>query len=200
MPYYRKCSKSVAEMAKSILRQYPSHQPLIDAGVTIDFVFAFPDLDEQGNPVNDALTKGGVKALGLAKIIPADRRAKGESDCEVKLDAPHWDSIDVEQQEALLDHELNHFSVVVEGENTDGETVFKKDSNGRPKLRMRKHDREFGWFRIIAERHGANSQERIQAAEIMAVDGQYFWPEIVNQLKAKSDHGSRTQKLELEEA
>lgn len=41
--------------------------------------------------------------------------------------------------------------------------------------------------------------ERIQAAQLMADNGQYFWPDITNALKS---HGkeSRTQKLELANA
>lgn len=198
MPYYRKCPKSVRDMAQNLLSRFETHKPLLDAGVTIDFVFAFPDLDENGMALNDALKKGGVKCLGLAKVIPNDRRAKGESDAEIKLDAPHWDAIDQDEQEAILDHELHHLSPVQDGTNTEGNPIFKLDPNGRPKIKMRKHDAEFGWFKIIAERHGRYSIEQIQANWLMAENGQYFWPDIVNALKSNgSAKTSRTQKLEL---
>jgi len=36
-----------------------------------------------------------------------------------------------------------------------------------------------GWFACIADRHGAASQEQIQAAAIMEKTGQYFWPGLV---------------------
>jgi hypothetical protein len=195
MPTYTLCKNiddAVEKMAARILRQFDSHKPILDAKVRIDFVFAYPDLDENAMPVNDAIKRHGVKALGLCKVIPCDRRAKGEADAEIKLDGKHWESVDVPEQEALLDHELNYISVCEEGKDVTGRTVFKQDSNGRPKLRMRKHDVEVGWFGIIASRHGAHSQERIQAASIMENHGQLYWPAIAAQEKR-----GRAQHLEV---
>lgn len=63
-------------------------------------------------------------------------------------------------------------AIVVTGDN---------DDLGRPKLKMRKHDVEIGWFKIIAERHGAHSIERQQAKIIFDTMGQSFWPGLVSQ-------------------
>jgi hypothetical protein len=53
------------------------------------------------------------------------------------------------------------------------------DDLGRPKLRMRKHDINFGWFNQVAKRHGSASQERIQARMILDEAGQFYWPDLV---------------------
>lgn len=196
MPTYALCSNiddSVEVMAARLLRQFETHAPLLDAKVRIDYVFAYPDVDENGIPVNDALKHHGVKALGIAKIIPCDRRAKGEADAEIKLDGKWWESVDDPEREAVLDHELHHLNPVADGKDTEGRTVFKKDSNGRPKLRMRKHDIDIGWFNIIAQRHGAVSIERKQAAQIMEQCGQLYWPELAGQQTKRS----RAQALEV---
>jgi hypothetical protein len=63
---------------------------------------------------------------------------------------------------ALLDHELTHVEVVYEV---------------RPrKLRTRHHDRTYGWFDEVAQKHGEASQE-VQQARRFAADeaGQLYF-------------------------
>ena len=67
---------------------------------------------------------------------------------------------------------------------------------GRPELKLRKHDHEFGWFERVAQRHGAHSQERIQAARMMDSSGQAYWPEIFAQTELNSNLG-RFGKMEM---
>lgn len=175
MATFQKCDKTVIEMANGILKEFESHHPLVDAGVKIDFVFAFCDRDDEGNATNNALMLHGVKALGIARIIGTKDRAKGNGDAEICLDGDYWqETASEEQQRALLDHELHHISL----------KMVKKqlvhDDLGRPKIVMRKHTVQFGWFAVIAERHGKNSQEQIQAQLIMDSFGQYFLPQLAD--------------------
>jgi len=172
MPTYERCSRSVNDLAYEILTEFESHKPLLDVKIKIDFVFASPDLDDDGQQVNEALKKNGRKALGIARKIPLKDRALGRGDVEVALDAPWWEEATVKQKAALLDHELHHF----EPKQKDGAFVF--DDLGRPIIQMRKHDFEFGWFKIIAERHGGNSPECIEARKIWDDAGQLFWPDL----------------------
>lgn len=171
MPTFQKCDSSVKAMAKEILSKYESHRPILDVGVTFDFLFAFCDRDEDTNePLNDALTHNGIRALGIAKIVNLKDRVKGLADAEILLDGDHWAEIKDGDRAALLDHELHHISLkIVKG-------VIQHDPAGRCKLKMRKHDVEIGWFKTIAERHGKHSIEQQQAAQIMEMAGQYFWP------------------------
>lgn len=175
MPTYKRADKSVEDLAQAILLEFESHGPLLDARVKIDFLFAFADLDKHGMPRNNALVHNGVKALGLARKLPLKQRAMGRGDVEVSLDGDWWKEASEAEQKALLDHELHHFCVMV-----DSRGIMRDDLN-RPRIQLRKHDFEFGWFSIIAERHGDASQERKVAQAIMDRAGQYFWPQFFGQ-------------------
>src|SRR5437667_3644642 len=180
MPTYERCPKEVTALANDILCAYPEHKPLLDCKTKFDFVFASPDIDEKtGEALNDALKKHGRKALGIARKIPLKDRALGRGDVEVSLDAPWWEKATEKQRRALLDHELHHFAVK---ESDEDGYVF--DDLNRPVIQMRKHDFEFGWFKLIAERHGANSPECIAAIQIWDEAGQLFWPDVL-QLASK---------------
>jgi hypothetical protein len=173
MSTFQKCPNEVRELANEILCEFETHKPLLDAKVSFDFVFAFAEIDEQTQElVGNALTKNGVKALGIARKISLKDRALGRADAEVALDGNWWKDATVEERRGLLDHELHHFAVRVDKRG------LVRDDLGRPVLKMRKHDYEFGWFKSVAARHGPHSQERLQAAEIMCDSGQYFWPGI----------------------
>lgn len=152
-------------MANELLNKH--YEPAVSAGLRVDLVFAYPDLDDaSGEPINDAITKNGIRALGLCRVVNAKDRAKGNGDVEILIDGYWWERNDYDERLALLDHELYH--IVLRSE---------RDDMGRPKIKLRKHDVEFGWFNEIARRHGINSQERIQAKSIMDNQGQYYFPQ-----------------------
>lgn len=175
MPTYQKCDGSVAELAREILCEFPTHKPILDARVQIDYIFAFPDYDDMGMAKNDAIRHHGCKALGLARRLKLKDRVMGRGDCEVLLDGHWWKEASRDERRAILDHELHHFIVK---QSTHG--VFERDDIGRPKIVLRHHDFEFGWFAVIAERHGLASQERQQAKIMMEQGGQFFWPEVAS--------------------
>lgn len=142
--------------------------------MAIDLIFAFPNYDEKGSPIGCALKLHGVPASGIAKIIGLKDRAMGRGDAEITIDYEFWKEASFETQCALLDHELTHLAPI-----TNKHGVFKKDDLDRPKLRMRKHDFQVGWFDCIAKDHGAHSIERMQARELVEVRGQFYFPEMV---------------------
>ena len=172
MPTFKKCPLEVSTMALGVLKEHQSHRPVLDCEVKIDYVFAYCDRDEDtGEPLNNAITHQGQKALGLTRVIPEKDRVKGMGDAEILLDGDWWtETAGEEEQIALLDHELHHVSLkTVKG-------VIQHDSAGRPRLKLRKHDVQIGWFACIAERNGKHSIEQMQAATIMDALGQFFWP------------------------
>lgn len=176
---FQKCPPSVAKMAKSILEQFESHKPLVNAGVTVDFVFAFAEKDEKtGEPKGDALKHHGVKALGICRKIGLKDRALGRADAEISLDGDWWATAGEDEQRALLDHELHHIQVKIDKRG------LVRDDLQRPVIRLRPHDVETGWFKIIAERHKQASQECKQAVEIMCNGGQFFWPALSKLVEA----------------
>lgn len=191
MPTFERCDESVNELATKLLNEYDSHKPLVACEVKIDFVFAYCDCDDKGRPLNDALTKGGLKALGITRKIALKDRALGRGDAEIALDGDWWKKANENEQAALLDHELHHVAVKFD---KVGNPQF--DDLGRPQIKLRKHDIEFGWFKCIAERHGAASQERIQAKSMMDMAGQFFWPDLAPTVELISG-GKSTGKMAL---
>lgn len=181
MPTFERCDESVRELATKLLNEYDTHKPLVALEAKIDFVFAYADCDDKGRPLNDALTKGGLRALGITRKISLKDRALGRGDAEIALDGDWWKQASANEQAALLDHELHHVAVKCD---KVGNPQF--DDLGRPQVKLRKHDIEFGWFKCIAERHGAASQERIQAKSMMDLAGQYFWPDVAPTIELTS--------------
>jgi hypothetical protein len=64
-----------------------------------------------------------------------------------------------------------------------------RDDIGRPLIKLRKHDYEFGWFNIIAARHGIASAEVQQATRIADEMGQYYFPGMVVEEESAAPRG-----------
>jgi len=175
MPTYERCGQAVRDLANQILCEYETHKPLLDARVWIDLVFARTAEDSSGIPIGNAITRQGVKAIGRARKLPPQQRLMGRGDAEILLDWHWWHHLnEPDEQKALLDHELHHIKVQL---NRNG--VAKLDWAGRPKLVLRHHDFDFGWFTAIAQRHGGASVEVKQAKGILDSCGQFYWPNLV---------------------
>jgi len=173
MPKYQKCGEAVTLLAGAILCEFPTHKPTLDARVKIDYVFAFADRDDAGNILGCAIKHRGIQALGLCRKVSLKDRVMGRGDVEITLDGDWWESHDEDEQRSLLDHELHHILVQVD---SNGKALT--DDFSRPKISMRPHDVEVGWFSVIAARHGKVGIERRHAAQIMQQFGQMFWPEL----------------------
>lgn len=171
-------------MANDLINEFADHTALVTARVRIDLAFAFCDRDEGGLAKNYALTKNGVRCLGIARIIGPKDRAMGRGDAEICIDGDHWETIPDADRRALLDHELHHLTPKL-----DQSGGFKLDDMHRPMIRMRKHDYEFGWFTIIAMRHRDASPERQQAKMMMDESGQFLFGPIMGipQLETADD-------------
>lgn len=172
MASFERAPKSVEHMARALLEEFETHKPLPDSGAVIDFVFARAELNDDGEPKGNALSKNGIRALGIARKLSLKDRAMGRGDAEIALDADHWTTIDETQQRALLDHELHHLTPKIDKRG------LVRDDLGHPVILLRKHDLEMGWFNIIAERHEAASIECKQAKFIFDNFGQAYWPEM----------------------
>ena len=167
MKVYDKCPQSVHDRVAALVAQY--HPELKVAEVTFDLMFiARSDDDEGTKPV---LTLHGVPALAIARIVPSKERAKGCGDAEILIDRDRYTNMPARKQDALLDHELQHFEV-----QHDKDGGIKTDDQHRPKLKTRPHDYDFGWFECIARRHGVNSIEVQQARMMYEESGQTLFP------------------------
>lgn len=160
---YKRAPEEVYKIARELIEK---HHPNTDkAGVKFDILFATSDSGH-------ALKCHGWPANAVVRIVGPVERAKGAGDAEIRIDADIWESLTEAEQAALVDHELYHVMPVLD----DASGEWKRDAYDRPKLKMRPHDMQVGWFTEIANRHGESSMERKQAREIFAKDGQAFFP------------------------
>lgn len=87
MSTYQKADGEVTEMAASILKQFESHKPLLEAKVRVDFVFAYGERDEEtGERIGDALTLHGFRAFGITRKLSLKDRTMGRGDAEIAID------------------------------------------------------------------------------------------------------------------
>lgn len=178
MSSFERAPKEVIELANEVLCKWETHKATLDAKVKIDFVLALPGVDEDGNPVGDAIRHHGYKALGLTRKIGLKDRTMGRGDVEILIDKEWYEEATEPQRRALLDHELNHVIV-----RTDEDGAVLRDDLTRPKINIRPHDYEFGLFKIVAERNKAASLE-VQACKIMwEHSGQVLFPFVWKELQ-----------------
>lgn len=159
MPTYQKADGAILAELSAVMRKY--HGRLADAGVTVDVLMAYASRDENGDPIGHAIKHRGVVAKACIRIIGLKDRAAGRADAEMLIDGDEVDTWSEEELWALLDHELTHLELLV-----DREGNIKRDDLERPRLKLRPHDREFGWFDDVARRHRAYSFESQQAREM----------------------------------
>lgn len=162
MKTYSQASEDVLRIIERVREEY--YSPDLD-GVTVAALFVY-DM-EATEPV---LTHGGYPAQALCRITPVRDRALGVADAVIVIDRSNWLTLTIREREALLDHELHHLERVVD-EDTE---LPKTDAVDRPKLAIRKHDHQFGWFDSVAERYGDASPEVRQAKQLIAATGQLY--------------------------
>ena len=165
---YQNANSAVREQAAEIIKAH--HPDLYNVGVKIEFVFGLASEDAEGNKKFPTITVNGYPANGKAKILGNLDRLLTGYDALVVLDGDKWTELSEEQQNALLDHEINHFTVK---RNIKGEISY--DKANRPRLALRKHDVQFGWFKVVAERHGTDSAEVEQANQLFTAGANSFF-------------------------
>lgn len=158
------------------------HERLKLAEVTIGVLAAHgPVSEETGERTGPAIKHHGIKALAKVRIVSLRDRAHGLPDAEILIDGDEWPMLSRQQRIALFDHELTHLELA-------GET----DDLGRPKLKIRQHDFQVGWFHEVAERHGSSSIEVQQAQQFADEHGQlYLFVPPLPPTKAKRPPASR---------
>lgn len=161
------------KIAEVLIRYHRHLEP-----VRIDVLFAYG-----ADPEDQVLMNGGYPAIATIKINGAKDRALGSGDALILIDRASWSGFTDEQKDAIIDHELTHLEVVL-----DKAGRVDMDYLGRPKLQMRMHDHQFGWFDAVADRHGENSMEVFQARSLIAQTGQlYLNFSTVNELESEDE-------------
>jgi hypothetical protein len=146
---YDPAPAEVAELAQRLIAN--RHRPLIDAGVTITYLFAH-------NPDGPAVQHNGYPAAATVQRTTAKARAAGHADAIITIDGDQWPAWSDEKRAALLEHELYHLEV-----QYDDGGALKLDKAGRPALKLRKHDIVIGGFSQVIEWHG---KEAVEAQQI----------------------------------
>lgn len=135
-------------------------------GVRVGMLMALAPVDEETGEIKaPALKHHGWPCLALARIVPTKDRVAGLPDAMIYVDGDAWKGMTKAERLALIDHELTHF---------DFPAKRGEDCHGRPKLKLRPHDHEFGWFDEVAERHRLASQEVRQAQRFATTCGQLY--------------------------
>lgn len=163
MKKYSSAPSEVADRVAHLIKLF--NRDLLDAGVKIDLLSVTND-DEEAVP----LTLHGYPCQAVVRIINSKDRAKGCGDAEIVIDEANYLTLTDAERDALCDHELHHLEVC---KTKKGRLIL--DENRRPKLKMKKHDVQIGWFETIAIRHGAASAECKQAARVLTGGAQSFF-------------------------
>ena len=155
MSWYSIANEEVNLTIQKVMKE--NHGELHAAGVTVTALIA---RSEEG----PAIKVRGSEAAGCIRITKLAERTLGLGDALMILDGESMIAWSSKRLQAVIDHELRHL-MLAKNKRT-GE--IQLDDEGRPKLRIRPHDFEFGWFARTAELYGEESYEVSQAREIVA--------------------------------
>lgn len=144
---------------------------LTEAETRVKLMFAFGPKGKHGELLKPAILRKGVRLYGEVKINNPKDRAEGKADATVWIDGDEWPGWSEARRRAAIHHELHHLAV-----ERDAYGKVKTDDYDRPVMTSRPHDFEVGWFKVIADIHGADSFEVEQAARLADATGQLLWP------------------------
>jgi hypothetical protein len=168
MPVYAEAPNEVRLIVEEMVEKY--HQPLREHQVKIDLLFATAKADEFGEVSGAPVKLNGYPCAAIAKAISYKLRVQGHGDCEIIIDGDKWPEYSEEETRALIDHELEHFEL-----KFDKDGYLVRDDLDRPKIKIRKHDHQFGWFNSVARRHGKASLEVKQAESFITGPLRQLW-------------------------
>lgn len=165
-----------------LIENDPDHYHLKMAGVTVAVLYFRSD---------GPLKLHGYPAAAVVKKVSTKDRALGMKDSVITVDWNTWSEMQPRQRVALVDHELMHLKPVIEeweyardgegeiiyeaGEPVKKSATYEFDDLHRPKLTMRLHDVEHGWFLRCAEKWGRDAGETQQAVTLYDRHGQLLF-------------------------
>ena len=165
MKIYTKASSDVYDRVAHLIRLF--RPDLLDAGLKVDLLFISTDDENDEEP---PLKLNGYPCYAVVRVVDVKGRTMGRGDAEIVIDEAQYLVMNDPKRDALLDHELHHIELVLTPKGR-----VKLDCRKRPQLTMRKHDRQYGWFDAIAQRHGINSIEVQQAQSLVLAGTQIYF-------------------------
>lgn len=161
-------AKADDETAARVARMIKAHHPdLVRCQVTVEALTVEHDDPKNEDP---AISHRGYAALAQVRAVPVKDRTAGRVDAEILLDLRRYKKLPAKRKDALIDHELQHLQPVC-----GKDQVPRLDGAGRPRLKLRRHDRQMGWFDVIVQRHGEDAPEKVQARELVEQAGQLYF-------------------------
>lgn len=154
---YMKVDAGMSSKVAAVMQQY--HSPLVDAGLSVDTLFAFAARNKDGEQTGPAIAVRGHPVKAKIKVTPLKDRAKGDGDVELILDGDNWNNIPDADQVAILDQQFTSLELVLEEDEESASAKVARDDLGRPKLRKRVSDFAAEGYWECAERHKGASQE-----------------------------------------
>ena len=174
----------VSELVTELIDQFHPH--LRDVDVTFEFLSVTREKDDDGEFAGDhPLKLHGYPCAAIVKINAYKLRVQGHADVLITINGEEWETLSRDEQRALMDHELTHVEL-----KTDAEGNLSRDDLGRPKLKMRLHDHQFGWFDAVVRRHGKASIEHQQAETFVTATWEQMWLPFVSSSGSKRKTGS----------
>lgn len=183
---YELADTDVISVLDRMMAKY--HKDLTEVELRVCCLMAIPAKNDKGEPLAPAVKLNGYPCQAIIKIISYKDRVAGREDVEITIDADNWEKLSEAERDALIDHELTHIEV-----QRDDEGTVKADDCGRPKVKMRLHDHQHGWFDVVAKRHGDASAEVKQAKAFADEFGQVYFG-----WSRPPEHGIETQRLSAE--
>jgi hypothetical protein len=162
MKSYDPAPAEVYSQLASVIERW--HPDLKVSQARIDLLFVYADEGEV------PLKLHGWPCQAVVRIIGDKDRVAGRGDAEIVIDKGNYSGLSDAEKDALLDHELYHLKV-----KKDRHGIIQVDDHRRPKLKMRPHDVEVGWFDEIAQRHGEASAEIRSARALLHSRGQLYF-------------------------
>lgn len=160
---YQKFDGAEMKIVQVVMKKH--HPDLVQRGVTVDCLFVFQDGEKSGE---HTLKFHGYPAAAVVRKVPLKDRVKGAGDAEIVFDLAWWSAASEEERVAVIDHELTHLEVKRNKNTKEVET----DDHGRPVLKLKLHDIQFGGFTSIVKKHGQHAPEAQAAKQVQDQWGQ----------------------------
>lgn len=169
MPIYEAAPTEVRERVERMMTMY--HGELEAEKVSIDLLFASPKPDSDGeiDPESYPVKLNGYPCAAVVKVNAYKLRVLNHADAEITIDKQQWEELSEPERDALIDHELEHLEI-----KRDKDGGVLRDDLDRPKIRLRKHDHQYGWFNAVARRHGEASFE-VKQYKVLLESKRQMW-------------------------
>jgi hypothetical protein len=167
---FKRAPDTIMDRIARIAKQH-HEEDLLQEGfvVRVECFLVYGPRNKDGDQLGPAITVHGSEAAACIRITKLEERVSGRGDAVMWIDGDRCQKWSAQTLVAIIDHELEHLELVRDG---DDKPIL--DDHGRPKLKIRPHDHDFGWFDAIAKRHGEYAVEVMQASHVAAKRQLYF--------------------------